>query len=126
MGYETRLIVGFMSSGQIMKGDHGRYVIKIADIDLCKSCFHSTIIDESDKANPVNTSLDGDSNCWKDLYGNELFGVDPVAVLHAMEKANKSLASEGGYRRYRAAIPMLESLIKDFEGQELTCILYGC
>ena len=121
MGYETRLIVGFMSSGKILDGDHGRYVIKIADIDLCKACFSYTFIDEADKENPVNTSIDGNENCWKDLYGAELYGVDPKKVLAKMKQANK----HEGYRRYRAAIPMLESLIEDFKNQELTCILYG-
>lgn len=121
MGYDTRLIIGYLSSGKIMESDHGRYVIKIAEIDLCKSTFSYTYIDEADKQNPVNTSLDGNENCWKDLYGSELYGIDPKKVLAEMEKAEKIES----YRRYRAAIPMLKSLIKDFEGQELTCILYG-
>lgn len=121
MGYETTLIVGFMSSGKILEGDHGRYVITIASIDLCKSVFNCTFIDEADKNNPVNASIDGNSNTWKDLYGKELYGIDPKKVIDKMKKANQ----RESYRRYRAAIPMLESLIEDFKGQELTCILYG-
>lgn len=121
MGYETRLIVGFLATGKMLEGDHGRYVVTIATIDLCKSVFRATYIDESDKTIPVNASIDGNSNCWKDLYGKELYAVDPKKVLNKMKEANKSER----YRRYRAAIPMLESLIEDFKGQELTCILYG-
>lgn len=121
MGYETRLIVGFMSNDNILPQGHGRYVVTIASIDLCKSVFKNTYIDECDKQNPVNANIDGVSDCWQDLYGQELYGVDPQKVLAKMEAANKI----DGYRRYRAAIPMLKSLIEDFKGQDLTCILYG-
>jgi hypothetical protein len=116
MGYEIKLLVGY-----VFPHAKGRKSLsEIASIDLCKSVFHHTYIDESDKENPVGI-YHGDKVIYKDSYDELLYAIDPQKVLDAMVSANKKQP----YRRYKAAIPMLESLIADFATEDIKCVLYG-
>jgi hypothetical protein len=121
MGYETLLIVG--TPCQSLREGY-KYVLRIAEIDLCKAVFSHTWIDESDKGQLAEVVHGGDQDCIKDLYGSPLYCVSPQKVLDKMKAANKGMGKDG-YRRYNAAIPMLESLINDFP-EGLTCVLFGC
>jgi hypothetical protein len=122
MGYETKLIIGqHINFGDI---DNGLFcVITIAEIDLCKSCFIDTYIDKNrDTQKCFIYGSDGHTKITKDKYGSELVLVPPSEVLGKMKDNNKG---KNKYRRYSAAIPMLESLIKDFPEENLTCVLFG-
>jgi hypothetical protein len=122
MGYETKLIIGRKTD---MKGNQykdANFVIQVASIDLCKSCFYDTYIDKEEDTEKVYIyGSDGNTEINQDSYGSRLFAIAPEKVLKMMQKANR----KEKYRRYNAAIPLLKSLIKDFEGENLTCILYG-
>jgi hypothetical protein len=120
MGYETRLIIGSLTT---MKGHENKdcdYVIPIAEIDLCKSCFYDTYLDQEKDTHKVYF-YEGDNEIITDKYGKQLFAIPPAKVLKKMQQENK----KEYYRRYAAAIPMLKSLMKDFKSENLTCILYG-
>lgn len=121
MGYETKLIIGKNTNAPLEDID-ASYVSVIATIDLCKSVFYDTWIDKDDVTKKVFFyGSDGNTVIKQDSYGNPLYAIDPIKVLNMMIDANR----EEEYRRYQAAIPMLESLIKTFEGENLICILYG-
>jgi len=122
MGYETKLIIGTKTDMEGLQSEGANWVMEIASIDLCKSCFYDTFIDrEVDTEAVYIYGSDGNTQISKDCYGSTLFAVAPEKVLKMMQDANKIEK----YRRYNAAIPLLKSLIKDFKGQNLTCILYG-
>ena len=122
MGYETKLIIGTKNSDNIFKENGYNWLNVIAEIDLCKSIFYDTYIDkEKDIEKMFIYGSDGNTKITHDSYNSQLFAIEPKKVLEMMQNANKVEK----YRRYNAAIPMLKSLIKDFKGQDLTCILYG-
>jgi hypothetical protein len=122
MGYKTKLIIGTKNSNNIFKENGYNWLNVIAEIDLCKSVFCDTYIDkEKDTEKMFIYGSDGNTKITKDLYNSPLFAIDPKKVLEMMLAANKIAK----YRRYNAAISMLKSLIKDFKGEDLTCILYG-
>lgn len=124
MGYETKLIIGKTYPNLMIESDKGKlYVAIIATIDLSCSCFTDTVIDEGDnkEAFIYSTSITVEEKIEVDCYGKTLYAIDPIKVLNVMKKAHK----KEYYRRYAAAIPMLESLIKDFKTENLKCILYG-
>lgn len=121
MGYETKLIIGRLTD---MKGTNLKdadYVIPIAEINLCTSCFFDTFLDKETDTHKVYYYPDGDTETGKDKYGSTLFAIDPKRVLKMMTEANKIEK----YRRYNAAIPLLRNLMRDFKGENLTCILFG-
>lgn len=118
MGYEIKLIIGRKGfAGHENKDCTG--IIEIASIDLCKCVFAGTRVNKQQ----IHKAFiyKGDDEVLTDLYGDQLYHNSPKEVLKLMVKAQKYEK----YRRYSAAIPMLKSLIRDFEGQDLTCILYG-
>jgi len=121
MGYETKLIIGRLTDMKGMKLKDADYVIPIAQIDLCNSCFEDTFLNKETDTHKVYFYPDGDTETGTDCYGSTLFAIDPKRVLNKMVKANKVEK----YRRYNAAIPLLRNLIKDFKGENLTCILFG-
>ena len=122
MGYETKLIIGKNCGKLSLEDTDASYVNVIATIDLCKCVFFDTWIDKDvDTEKVYFYGSDGNTVISKDQYDCPLFAIDPTNVLNMMKDAN----GEEKYRRYSAAIPMLESLIKTFEGENLTCILYG-
>ena len=122
MGYETKLIIGVKHSGNLFQENGFNWLNEVASIDLCKSCFYDTYIDkEKDTEKLFIYGSDGNTKITEDRYGSPLLAIEPKNVLKMMVAANKVEK----YRRYNAAIPMLKSLIKDFEGENLTCILYG-
>lgn len=120
MGYETTLIIG-IAHQPCIKSDRGKWhVSEIASIDLCKSCFHSTRINkELDTLKAYFYGTNG-KKVQKDLYGEELFLIDPKEALQMIKEANKI-----NYRRYNAAIPMMEVIINSFPELIIKCILYG-
>jgi len=117
MGYETRLIIGRKFEEEIEYGM--TYFSKIAEIDLCKSNFFDTFLDK-DRYTERLYFYDGYDKIETDMYGKPLFSVPPAEILEFMKKHNRER-----YRRYNAAIPLLKSLIKDFQDENLTCILFG-
>lgn len=121
MGYETRLYIG--ETYAMTDGEDVNYLSQIAMINLCKSDFYDTWIDESDKedSNKVYFYPDGNTKTTQDCYGSILYAIDPAKVLKFMVKHNKGK----DYRRYNAAIPLLRNLIKDFNDERLKCILFG-
>lgn len=123
MGYETKLIIGTLTHMKCFKDKNDcDLVLEIASINLCKSCFYDTWLNkERDTHRVYFYGSDGNTEISTDRYGSQLFSIDPKEVLKLMEQENKPEP----YRRYNAAIPMLKSLIKDFKGEKLTCILYG-
>jgi len=122
MGYETKLIIGTKTNMQGYKNKDCVCVIQVASIDLCKSIFRDTWIDkERDTEKVYFYGSDGNTEIIKDEYGSRLFAINPSEVLSMMDQANKIEK----YRRYNAAIPLLKSLINDFQHDNLTCILYG-
>lgn len=122
MGYETKLIIGTKTNMYGYENKDCLFVIQVASIDLCKSCFYDTFIDkEKDTEKVFIYATDGDTEITKDEYGSQLVSIEPNKVLEMMVEANKVKE----YRRYNAAIPLLKSLIKDFKHDNLTCILYG-
>lgn len=122
MGYETKLIIGRKTNMEGYKNKDAKFVIVVAEIDLCKSVFGGTYIDkEQDTEKVYIYASDGDTEIVEDRYGDRLFAVNPKKVLKMMQDANKPEK----YRRYNAAIPLLKSLIKDFKNEDLTCILFG-
>jgi hypothetical protein len=122
MGYETKVIIGTKNSNNIFKENGCNWLNVIAEIDLCKSVFYDTYIDkEKDTEKMFIYGSDGNTKITKDSYNSPLFAIEPKKVLEMMLAANKIAK----YRRYNAAIAMLKSLIKDFKGEDLTCILYG-
>jgi hypothetical protein len=120
MGYETRMIVGILDE-YINEDPAG--VMEIARINLCKTgIFVDTYIDkERDTQRVYIYADDGDKRITEDQYGSPLLAVPPKDVLRLMVAANKV----SPYRRFKAAIPMLRSLIKGFKGENLVCILFG-
>lgn len=120
MGYEIKLIIGTVHKA-LPDDPADLYLIEVAMIDLCKSCFGNTWIDESDKKNTIYF-CDIGTNVSDDLYGSKLYPIDPKKVLAKIKENNKG---KDKYRRYNAAIPLLENLIADFPDEGLKCILYG-
>lgn len=122
MGYEIKLIIGTKNSNNIFKENGCNWLNVIAEIYLCNSIFYSTYIDkENDTEKMFIYGSDGNTKITHDLYNCPLLAIEPKKVLEMMQHANKVAK----YKRYNAAIPMLKSLINDFKGQNLTCILYG-
>jgi hypothetical protein len=122
MGYETKLIIGKKTDMKELQNEGANFVIEIASIDLCKSDFSDTQLNKEEDTELVYIyGSDGNTEITKDEYGSKLYAIEPKKVLRFMQNANKTAK----YRRYNAAIPLLKSLIKDFEGENLTCILYG-
>ena len=122
MGYETTLIIGKLTDMKGYKNKDCDYVIKIAEIDLCKSYFYGTQLnDKTDTHKVYLYHSDGDTEMVKDKYDSQLFAISPKQVLDIMIEQNKIEK----YRRYSAAIPLLKSLMKDFKNENLTCVLYG-
>ena len=110
MGYEIKIIVGVK---------YGNYINDIAQVDLCKSIIRSTKL--NDDAEETGFYSDCGEMITKDVYGEKLYANDIYTVLETIKAAHE----EEYYRRYAIAIPMLESIIRDFQGSELRCILYG-
>lgn len=120
MGYETKLIIGTLTNMKSFTYTDCNWVNKIAEINLCKCCFHGTQIEPNVESTKVYF-FHGNEEIIEDSYGCQLYAINPKDVLAIMVKANK----EENYRRYNAAIALLKSLIKDFKNENLTCILYG-
>lgn len=119
MGYETRLIIGTKHDNKEKKGI---YVIIVAEVDLCKSCFHDTYLEKDDTLHPAYFTDFSGKEITKDLYNAPLYCVDPSKVLAKIKLNNKETPT---YRRYDAAIAVLEALIPAFHTEQLTCLLYG-
>lgn len=120
-GYETRLIIGTLDNA--IEVENPKFVSVIAEIDLCNTdVFFDTYLDkERDTERVFIYASDDETHITQDKYGSPLLAVPPKEVLKLMVAANK----EHPYRRYQAAIPMLESLIETFKYENLTCILFG-
>jgi hypothetical protein len=122
MGYETKLIIGIKTNMNFIENKDAAYVIEIASIDLCKSDFPDTQLNKEEDTELVYIyGSNGNTEIIEDRYGSRLYAIEPKKVLKFMQNANK----RAKYRRYNAAIVLLKSLIKDFENENLTCILYG-
>ena len=126
MGYETTLIIGKVYPSIVLPSDNGKiYVGSLASIDLSGSDFCGTQIDQTDtqEAFFYTNSRTNEEKVEKDCYGAKLYAIDPQKVLNSL----KEFQAKSYYRRYAAAIPLLESLIKDFdpEIEPLKCILFG-
>ena len=126
MGYETKLIIGKVYPSMVLESDNGKlFVSEVASIDLSGSCFTDTVIDKEDtqQAFIYSTSRTTEEKIEVDCYGKLLYAIKPQKVLDMIKKEHK----KEYYRRYAAAIPMLESLIADFDDEiePLMCVLYG-
>jgi len=120
MGYETKLYICYRTDYRGGKNRDCTSLIEIARIDLCKSAFQDTILDRELDTEKV-CLLQNDDDIEKDNYGKQLFAVDPIRVLEFLKKHNKLNA----YRRYNAAIPMLENIVIDFREEKICCVLFG-
>jgi len=65
--------------------------------------------------------LGADVPITEDLYGDALVAVPAQSVLYAMKHDN----SKEPYRRFPPAILLLESIVENFDKDEIYCILYG-
>lgn len=124
MGYETKLLIGQIS--QSVKTGDRCYFSQIASIDLCKTDIFKDTRIELEKPLEDFTHVyiydsSGNKEITEDFYGSPLVANDPKKVLELMKKSHK----KEYYRRYAAAIPLLQSIIDDFTELELACVLYG-
>ena len=135
MGYEIRLHIGM--ANDYGSGDkYGWH--EIATIDLCKvACYEMgeliNRVRNATKSEEIEEQYKGgfkfvemyqlgsDDPITVDLYGDALVAVPAQAVLYAMKHDN----SKEPYRRFPPAIALLESIIENFERDEIYCILYG-
>lgn len=121
MGYETKLIIGTLTNSKGFKNKKCDWLNEIASIYLSKCCFYDTYINKDTDTHKVFIyASDGDKEIATDKYGNQLFAIDPTQVLNMMIEDN----AKQQYRRYNAAIPLLQSLIYSFN-DDLKCILFG-
>lgn len=135
MGYETRLHIG--TTNDYGSGDKCGWH-EIATIDLCKvacdemgelinrvrNASKSEEIEEQYKGGfkfVEMYQLGSDDPITEDLYGDALVAVPAQAVLYAMKHDN----SKDPYRRFPPAIALLESIVENFDKDEIYCILYG-
>jgi len=126
MGYETRLYIGLLHE-KMLATDPGRYVRKLAMIEIDAPIFTGTFIEEKDKEVPVYLIADGDANpdemLADDKYGSQLYAINP-------QKIQAKLLIFQGLKEYPmafAAAQFLRSLIMDYAKTrwELVCVLYG-
>jgi len=133
MGYETRLHIGM--ANDYGSGDkYGWH--EIATIDLCKvACDEMGELIERIRSVSKPGKIEeeykggfkfvemyrGDVAITEDSYGDALVAVPAEAVLYAMKHDN----SKEPYRRFPPAIALLESIIENFNRDEIYCILYG-
>lgn len=116
MGYETKIYAGYLSDST--EADGTRYMRVVGMVDLSK-CGLSP----AKEGVPVYFYYEGDGNTptIEDSYGDKLRAI-PVAQM--LEKVKNSSKSSPDYRRWKPAIALLESL-KQFEGDEIYCAIYG-
>ena len=126
MGYETRLYIGFLRE-KLMATDPGRYVRKIAMIEIDAPVFSDTFIDEKDKETPVYVFADSDADpdeiISDDKYKRQLYAIDPMKVQRRL----LNYPELKSYPLAFAAAQLLPTLIRDYSGNftPLVCILYG-
>lgn len=65
--------------------------------------------------------LAGDSELKKDYYDDDLIGIPATKVLEALKENNE----KDTYRRYRIAITLLESVLNEFDKEDIYCVFFG-
>jgi hypothetical protein len=135
MGYETRLHIG--TTNDYGSGDKCGWH-EIATIDLCKVAYEEmgeliNRVRNAGRAEEIEEKYKGgfkfvemyqlgsDEPITEDQYGDALVAVPAAAVLYAMKHDN----SKEPYRRFPPAIALLESIVENFDKDEIYCILYG-
>lgn len=133
MGYETRLHIGMVNDygSNDKKGWHEIATINLSKvahdemgelIERIRSVSKPGKIEEEYKGGFKFVEMyHGDEAITEDSYGDDLVAVPAEAVLYAMKHDN----SKEPYRRFPPAIALLESIIQNFEKDEIYCILYG-
>ena len=118
MGYELKMYLA-------TKHSHSEYRQVIGTIDLCKlgrGKLADFIQDSKAESEDVFVyASDGNTRITEDSYGDKLWEVDVEKLLPVMVEANK----KEPYRRFNLAIPMMETLLKDFKEVTPVAIFYG-
>ena len=115
MGYEVRMKIGNVSSSG--------FISSIAEVDLCK--IGDDRIDQlvQDSQNPEKNisgkpvyfyGADGNTQITEDRYGKRMYPVSAKVVLNTFKKEMKENKESAEYRRYKMALVLLESVVKNF------------
>jgi hypothetical protein len=123
MGYETKLYFVEKSAHPLNIDDGVAYCNVIATIDLSKAgegALARLVRNSRPKEPAVYVFADdGNTHITRDRYDECLSVMDPADVLAAIKKDN----AHEPYRRFAAAIALLEALIPAFE--DLKVLGYG-
>ena len=124
MGYETRLVIGRGGMAVVTEDREGVevYFQVYAVIDLCKCGGEANISNIDWKApdkSPIYYFYQGEEKVLDDCYGDRSRPVRPQEVIDALKK---DVAAED-YRRFRWALDLLESMVKD---EPELAVLFAC
>lgn len=126
MGYETQLIIG-EDTGQSYSDD-GIFFMVHATVDMCKmgdsALFNLPWVNktpEKEKWYWYSPTGDGDTSYSEDRYGDIPRPVPLADVVNALrEDVEKS-----DYRRFKWALALCESMMKEPGGERFSVLMWG-